>query len=85
MIITKRNGTISVYDDEKVKNSILKANAGTSEEIPEKIASAIADEVFSRITDDNEIITTANVREGVNEVLCERGFPETARQYMEYK
>ncbi len=83
---TKKNGTISVYDDQKVVSSILKANAETGEEeISEKVAVAMADDVFSRLTESCEIITTADVRKCVYDLLCERGFPKTARLYVEFR
>ena len=86
MKITKRNGSIVLFDDEKVKNSILKANAETGEEeISEKVAAAMADDVFSRLTESCEIITTADVRKCVYDLLCERGFPKTARLYVEFR
>ena len=47
MKITKRNGSIVLFDDEKVKNSILKANACVSgETLSAKKAGAIANEAF---------------------------------------
>ena len=86
MKITKKNGTISVFDDEKIVKSILRANAEVPEEtIEEAEAAAIADEVFSRLTDESEIIATADVRTCVERILRERGLPETARHYMEYR
>ena len=86
MKITKRNGTICLYDDEKVTRSILKANADASgETIPEAMAAALADEVFARLTARHEIITTAEVRACVFALLLERGLPETAACYMEFR
>jgi 2-phosphoglycerate kinase len=84
--ITKKNGTISVFDDEKITKSILRANAEVPEEtIDAAEAAAIADEVFSRLTEENNIIATADVRACVERILRERGLPETARHYMEYR
>ena len=86
MKITKRNGNITVYDDEKITQSILKANAEIpGEAIPEAVAANIAECVFSRLTEENDIITTADVRKGVEALLIERGLPETAKAYSEYK
>ena len=86
MQITKRNGSISVYDDQKVVESILHADANVPEElIPSFVAKGIAGEVFDRITKDNDIISTQDVRNAVYEVLCERGYPLTAENYMAYK
>ena len=85
MKITKKNGNITMYDDQKVVNSILKANAGTSERMSENVATAIADDVFSKLTEGNEIITTKEIRNCVYQLLRERGFEETAKRYIEYK
>ncbi len=86
MKITKRNGNVVVYDDEKVAKSILKAAADSgSERLSEKMAVALADEVFAGLTQEEEIITTQEIRDRVYLLLCERGFPLTARRYLEYK
>ena len=86
MKITKKNGNETIYDDEKVINSILKANEGTSEKsLTRAVAADIAAVVFSRLTAENEIITTAETRECVDRILQERGFTETAKSYREYK
>ena len=86
MKITKKNGHETMYDDEKVINSILKANEESSEKtLTRTIAASIADDVFSRLTVENEIITTAEIRDCVDLILRERGFPETATRYTEYK
>ena len=86
MKITKRNGNVVVYDDDKVAASILKAAADAStEKLSEKMALAIADEVFTGLTAEEEIITTREIRDRVYLLLCTRGFPQTARKYLEYK
>lgn len=86
MKITKKNGNITMYDDQKVVRSILKANDGAGEEkISEKIAAAMADDVFSQLTESSEIITTGEIRECVYRILQERGYPKTAKRYYEYK
>ena len=86
MIITKRNGTIHVFDEEKIAKSILHANAEVSlETITPAIATSLAEEVFARATKEHEVITTADVRDYVFDLLNEKGFPGTAVCYMEYK
>ncbi len=86
MKITKRNGNVSVYDDERVKRSILAANANAPfETITEAQAAAIADQVFQRVTVKYEIITTDEVRDCVIAVLKEKGLRQTAKLYAEYK
>ncbi len=86
MRITKKNGNVVLFDDEKVTRSILKANAGVAlEQLSEPEAAAIADLVFSRLTASNDIITTQDIRTCVNKLLLERGLSETAARYMEYK
>lgn len=85
MKITKKNGNITMYDDQKVVSSILKANAGTSEKIPDKVAAAMADDVFAQLTEGSEIITTKEIRDCVYQILLDRGYTETAKRYIEYK
>ena len=51
MKVTKRNGTLVVYDDEKIIRSILRANADTrGEHLSEKAAAYIAGAVFARLS-----------------------------------
>lgn len=86
MKITKKSGNVTLYDDEKIIASIVKANAETDEStLTRAIAASIADDVISRLTEENEVITTREIREYVVLVLRERGYPETAQHYSEYK
>ena len=86
MKITKKNGNITLYDDEKVIRSILRANAEVPEEqIGENEAAAIADLVFARLTLQNEVITTQNVRDCLCAILRERHLPLTAQRYLASK
>jgi len=86
MQVTKKNGKVVVVDDEKVVASILKANAEVpSEAMTRKTAQRYASEVFDRLTDRSEIITTAEVRDCVAEVLREKGRPHTAEHYLAYQ
>ena len=85
MKITKKYGTVSVYDDEKVARSILNANANVpAEAITPAMAAALADEVFARLTRRHDIITTAEVRACVSALLGEKGLTGTAKSYMDY-
>ena len=85
MKITKRNGNVSLYDDEKVARSILKANADApSETVTPAVAAALADAVFSRLTQQHEIISTADVRACVIELLREKGLLQTADCYADF-
>ena len=85
MKITKRNGNITMYDDEKVVKSILKANGDTKENMTEAAAADIAAVVFARLTAENEIISTKEIRDCVMAVLAENGYVQTANAYEEYK
>lgn len=85
MKVTKKNGVVCLFDDEKVIRSIRKACADTEgENISPKMAEALADEVFERLTARHEIITTADVRACVFALLKERGFPKTAKSYKDF-
>ena len=87
MQIIKRNGNTAVYDDQKIIQSILKANDASSDskKITENAASSIAYQVVSRLAENSSLISTSEIREGVYEVLCERGFDATAKTYIDYK
>lgn len=85
MYISKKNGKVVLYDTGKIVNSILKANADTAEEeISDSKASYIADAVFARLTEEKDIITTQDIRDCVYKLLNEMGYPNTARNYMEF-
>ena len=86
MKVTKKNGKVVLFDDEKVIASILKANAEVpSEAMMRKTAQRYANEVFDRLTEQSEIITTSEVRRCVAEVLREKGRPQTAEHYLGFK
>ena len=86
MKITKKNGIVVLFDNEKVSTSILKANAGISgEDISKGTAEVLAEEVFARVTDENEIITTHDVRKCVVKLLRERGYAQTAESYIKFE
>ena len=86
MKITKKNGTVHLYDDEKVARSILHANENVSgETITPAMAAALADVVFARVTAQQEIISTSDVRSCVYELLKEKGLTGTAKSYIEYR
>ena len=85
MKIAKRNGNLVFYDDEKVVNSIMKANEGTGEALTVKQAEFLADAVLGRLIKDNPIVTTQMIRDGVYEALKEKDLWLTARAYIEFK
>ena len=84
MKITKRNGNLVMYDDEKLVRSILKANRETNEELTTSAAAYLSDVVIGRLAKEHDIITTALIREGVYRALMERGLPMTAQHYRDY-
>lgn len=86
MKITKRNGNITVYDDEKLIRSILKANSEVpQEDLSETIAARLADDVMAELTAVSEIITTGEIRTALCALLREKGYPLTAEHYMGYR
>ena len=87
MQIIKRNGNTTIYDDQKIISSIMKANAESKEikKITEKEAASIAFDAMAVLTEKNEIITTKEIRESVYQTLCGRGLKETAKTYYEYQ
>ena len=85
MKIAKRSGNLVFYDDEKVINSIMKANEGTGETITPKAAEYLTDAVLGKLVRNNSIVTTQMIRDGVYEALNERDLWLTAKRYREFK
>ena len=85
MKIAKRNGNLVFYDDEKVVNSIMRANEGTGEEITPKQAEFLADAVLGRLIRNHSIVTTQMIRDGVYEALKEKDLWLTAKEYIDFK
>ena len=85
MKVTKRNGRLVFYDDEKIVRSILRANAETDEQLTNSGASYLAGVVFGRLADEHEIITTQEIRDGVVRALKEKGLYLTAERYLHYE
>ena len=85
MKISKRSGSMVMYDDEKVVRSIMKANEETEEPLTQKAAEFLADAVLGRLIKNNSFVTTEMIREGIYEAPKERGLWLTAKQYKEYK
>lgn len=85
MKIAKRSGNLVFYDDEKVINSIMKANEGTGETITPKAAEYLTDAVLGKLVRNNSIVTTQMIREGIYDALVEKDLWITAKRYMEYK
>ena len=86
MEITKRNGNVVLFDSEKVKNSILKANAESHfESISEGKAAAMAQQVFDAVSDSkNQVKTTQDVTDCVCAILKENLYLDTAAKYLAY-
>ena len=85
MKVTKKNGNIVLFDDDKVIRSMLRANADTEEEtLSESAAAYIAGEVFARLAKERVLLTTQDGRQCVNDMLIQKGLPETAKMYMQY-
>ena len=85
MKITKKNGSVVLYETDKLKNSILKANEEAPlEEMTPQMASYLADEVFDRLAKEKDIITTQDIRNCMHALLIESGLFQTAERYMSY-
>ncbi len=86
MHITKKNGRVQVYDDDKVVRSILKANVDAmTEDMNRRKAQVIADEVFAKLTAEKDIISTEDVRTCTAALLRKKGYPKTAECYEKYR
>lgn len=85
MKVTKRNGNVVLFDDEKITGSILRANAEAPEELMNgNTAAWLAGEVFTRLTAEKDLLTTAEIRVCMAALLREKGFPKTAARYLDF-
>lgn len=85
MYITKKNGRVVVFDNEKIEKSILRANADAGDgAISAAESKLLAEKVFELVTQENEIITTADVTKAVCRLLREKGHEPTAGAYLSY-
>ena len=84
MKVTKRNGNLVIYDDQKLVSSILRANSETDEELSTNAAAYLSDVVIGRLAKEHDIITTALIRDGVYRALLEKGLPMTAQKYRDF-
>ena len=73
MKVTKRNGNMVIYDDQKNIKSILKANAEVAcETISEKAAAATVGQTFSKLADTGTIIRADELRVSTQKKLREK-------------
>ena len=72
MKVTKKNGKVVLFDDEKVVRSILKANAEVpNEAMMRKTAQRYANEVFDRLTERSESGEIGSKRKEVKELIAD--------------
>ena len=65
MKISKRSGSVVLYDDEKVVKSIMKANEETDEELTVKSAEFLADAVLGRLIKNHTFVPPQMIKDGV--------------------
>ena len=84
MYVTKRNGSIVLYDNQNVVRSILAANRESGEIMPRRIAFIIANTVLEKLPSTSSIVLTSDIRNAVKSELQARGYARTAANYAKF-
>lgn len=83
--IRKRNGVIVVFDSQKIRNAIYKANVAVqAENMGEKELDEITASVSDRLCGDM-VPTVEEVQDIVEEALISADYPKTAKAYILYR
>ena len=84
--VSKRDGTLSPFNAEKIYNAILKAGTTTGE-LSEKKAHALTEKVLLEISQNHEqsVISIEEIQDYVEKVLIKENYFKTAKAYILYR
>lgn len=83
--IKKRNGTVVLFNSQKIKNAIYKANkAVQAESLGEKQLEELTDRIANNFGE-GTLPTVEEVQDMVEETLINEGFAKTAKAYILYR
>ncbi len=84
--VSKRDGTLSPFNAEKIYNAILKAGTTTGE-LSEKKAHALTEKVLLEISQNHEepVISIEDIQDFVEKVLIKENYFKTAKAYILYR
>lgn len=85
MDITKRNGDIEVYDNNKISIAIKKSFISTGKEVSDSEIAGMVSEVEQFITDNPELRTVEDIQNRVEKCLMAHGHYDEAKNYILFR
>ena len=85
MDITKRNGEIEVYDNNKISIAIKKSFISTGKEVSDSEIAGMVSEVEQFITDNPELRTVEDIQNRVEKCLMAHGHYDEAKSYILFR
>ena len=85
MNITKRNGVVEVYNNEKISIAIKKSFISTGKEVSDSEIARMVSEVEQFITDNPELRTVEDIQNRVEKCLMAHGYYDEAKNYILFR
>ena len=85
MNITKRNGEIEVYNNEKISIAIKKSFISTGKDVSDSEIAGMVSEVEQFITDNPELRTVEDIQNRVEKCLMAHGYYDEAKNYILFR
>ena len=85
MNITKRNGEIEVYNNEKISIAIKKSFISTGKDVSDREIAGMVSEVEQFITDNPELRTVEDIQNRVEKCLMAHGYYDEAKNYILFR
>lgn len=83
--IKKRDGEIVNYDDSKISVAITKASDEVGVGIPTSVMKTLMDIVYSRLCEQDGVVSVEDVQDHVEDALLDFGYPKVAKAYIKYR
>ncbi|SKA22388.1 ribonucleoside-diphosphate reductase alpha chain [Segatella oulorum] len=85
MNITKRNGVVEVYNNEKISIAIKKSFISTEKDVSDSEIAGMVSEVEQFITDNPELRTVEDIQNRVEKCLMAHGYYDEAKNYILFR
>ena len=85
MNITKRNGEVEVYNNEKISVAIKKSFISTGKDVSDSEIAGMVSEVEQFITDNPELRTVEDIQNRVEKCLMAHGYYDEAKNYILFR
>ena len=85
MNITKRNGVVEVYNNEKISIAIKKSFISTGKDVSDREIAGMVSEVEQFITDNPELRTVEDIQNRVEKCLMAHGYYDEAKNYILFR